>query len=89
MTYHINENLQGSLPLLDQLRCIMLIPCCFLVVSKIAGESLLSPVAVDGVGDGRKRRYGLVHSRVLEELQSNQLVKLGVDALSRTRVNAP
>lgn len=68
LTYHINKHLQRTLPLLHELGRIVLLPLLLLVLAKVALESFLPPGCVDRVGNGRKSGYGLVHSRVLEEL---------------------
>lgn len=47
----------------------MFLPLLLLVLAKVALEGLLAPGAVDGVGDGGKRRDGLVLARVAEELE--------------------
>jgi hypothetical protein len=67
-TYHVNKHLEGPLPLLDKLGCVVLFPLALLVLAKVAFESLLAPGAVDGVCDGGEGRDGLVFSGVLEEL---------------------
>jgi hypothetical protein len=50
-TDHINEDLQRALPLLHELRRVMLLPLLLLVLSKVSLERLLAPRAVDGVGN--------------------------------------
>ncbi len=43
-------------------------PLGLVVLAEVATERFPSPVAVDGVGDGREGRHGLVFARVLQEL---------------------
>lgn len=50
-TDHINEDLQRALPLLHELRRVVLLPLLLLVLSKVSLERLLAPRAVDGVGN--------------------------------------
>jgi hypothetical protein len=50
-TDHINEYLQRALPVLHELRRVMLLPLLLLVLSKVPLERLLAPRAVDGVGN--------------------------------------
>ena len=68
-TYNINQNIQpATLPLLQQFRSIMLLPLLLLIFPKVSRKGLLSPRAVNRVGDGRERRHGLVFAGVAEEL---------------------
>lgn len=46
----------------------MLCPLLLLVFTEVAGEGLLTPVAVAGVGDGGECGDGLVLAGVLQEL---------------------
>ena len=69
-TYHVDENVQRALPLLDELSRIVLLPLLLLVLAKVSLECSLTPWAVDGVGDGRKGGDGLVLAGVLEELMA-------------------
>jgi hypothetical protein len=50
-THHIDEHLQRALPLLYELRCVVLLPLLLLVLTKVSLEGLLSPRAVDWVGN--------------------------------------
>lgn len=68
VTYDINQHIQRALPLLDQLRGIVLLPLLLVLRAEVARESLLTPRAVDGVGDGRECGNGLVFSGISEEL---------------------
>jgi hypothetical protein len=68
--HHINQHVQRTLPLLQQLRRIMLFPLLLLILSKVALEGLLTPGAIDGVGDGRKCRDGLILSWISQKLFS-------------------
>lgn len=65
---HVNEHIQRSLPLLHELRCVVLLPLLLLVLAEVAAKGLLAPWAVDGVGDGCKGGDGLVLAGVAEEL---------------------
>lgn len=68
-TYHVNQDLERvTLPLLDELGGVMLLPLLQLVLAEVALERLLAPGAVDRVGDGCKGRDGLVFAGVAEEL---------------------
>ena len=68
-TYHIDKNIQRlPLPLLHQLRRVMLCPLGLVVLAKVAPECFLAPGAIARVGDGGKGGDGFVFARVLEEL---------------------
>ena len=45
----------------------MFFPLLFVLFAQVPAECLLSPLAVDRVGDGRKSRHGAIFPRVLEE----------------------
>lgn len=66
-TYHVNQRIQTSTPLLQQLGCIMLLPLS-LLVPEIPPKRLLTPLAVNRVRDRRKGRNGLVFAGVTKEL---------------------
>lgn len=70
-TYHVDQNFQRALPLLQKLRRIMLLPLALVFLTKVALESLLSPRAVDWVRDRREGRDGLVLAGVLQELEQD------------------
>jgi hypothetical protein len=67
-TYDINQKIQGTLPLLDKLRRIMGLPLLLLIFAKVSSERLLTPRAVDRVGNWGKGGARLVLAGVLEEL---------------------
>lgn len=67
-TYNVDEHVQRTLPLLDELCGIVLCPLLLLVFTEVAGEGFLTPVAVAGVGDGSECGDGLVLAGVLQEL---------------------
>jgi hypothetical protein len=50
-THHVDEHLQWALPLLYELCCVMLFPLLLLVFAKVSLEGLLSPWAVDWIGN--------------------------------------
>lgn len=67
--YHVNENIQlRTVPFLDQLGGVVLLPLLLLVFAKVALERLLAPGAVDRVGDWGECRDGFVFAGVAEEL---------------------
>ena len=53
-TDHVNEDLQRALPLLHELRRIVLLPLLLLVLPKVSLERLLAPRAVYWVGNWGK-----------------------------------
>jgi hypothetical protein len=65
---HIDQEIQRSLPFLNELRRVMLLPLLLVVLAKVPLECLLAPGAVDGVCDGRECGDGLVFPGVFEEL---------------------
>lgn len=67
-TDHVNEHLKRSFPLLDELSRVVLLPLVLLVLPKVSFESLLSPRAIDWVGNRSERGHRLVLARVFEEL---------------------
>ena len=67
-TYHVNQDVKRTFPLLHELRCIVLFPPLLLVVSKISFEGFLPPRTIYRIRDGRKGRTGFVLARILEEL---------------------
>jgi hypothetical protein len=75
-TYNVDEHIQRTLPLLDELCGIVLCPLFFLVFTKVAREGLLAPVAVAGVGDGCECGDGLVLAGVLQELEMVVLARV-------------
>lgn len=78
-THHVNEGVQRTLPVLDQLSGIVLLPL-LLVITQVSGEGLLTPGAVDGVGDGRERADTLEHAGVLEVQRQGAVAAHGVAA---------
>lgn len=71
-TYNINQNIQWpTRPLLNQLRSIVLLPLLLRFIPEVAFERLLAPGRVDGIGDGCKRRDGLVFAGVTEVLSQS------------------
>ena len=70
--YHVNENIQlRTVPFLDQLGCVVLLPLLLLVFAKVALERLLAPGAVDRVSDWGECRDGFVFAGVAEELHGS------------------
>lgn len=47
----------------------MLLPLLLLILAKVSLESLLTPRAVDWIGNGRKSGDRFVQARVLKELE--------------------
>lgn len=70
MTNHIDQDVERTLPLLDELGSVVLAPLLFLILAKVPREGLLAPVAVRGVRNRSERGDGLVLSGVLQELES-------------------
>jgi hypothetical protein len=68
-TYNVDEHIQRTLPLLDELCGIVLCPLLLLIFAKVTREGFLAPVAVAGIGDGCECGDGLVLARVLQELR--------------------
>lgn len=66
-TYHVNQNIQRTLPLLDKLSSVMLFPFLLLILSKIAFESFLAPRAVDWIRNRSKSGNRLVFAGIFEE----------------------
>lgn len=76
-TYDVDQSLQGTLPILDQLSSVMLLPL-LLVVSKIARECLLTPGTLGWVRDGGPGADTLVGARVLEVQSQGTVTAHGV-----------
>ena len=69
-TYDVDEDVQRvPLPLLHQLRRVMLRPLGLVFLAEIAPERLLAPRASARVRNGRKGGHGLVFAGILEELR--------------------
>lgn len=67
--YHVYQYVQRlPFPALDQLGSVVFRPFGLVVLAEVAAESLASPVAVAGVGDGREGGDGFVFTRVLQKL---------------------
>jgi hypothetical protein len=89
-TYDVDEHIQRTLPLLDELCGIVLGPLFLLVFAKVARESLLAPVTIAGVGDGCECGDGLVLAGVLQELRMVMLARAQeVGEKEHTKVKAP
>lgn len=68
-TYHVYQDIQRiPHPALHQLGGVVFRPLDLVVLAEVAAERFPSPVAVDGVGDGREGGNGSVFARVLQEL---------------------
>lgn len=74
---HINQAGKMTLPALDELRGVVLLPLV-LVVAEVAGKGLGAPGAAAGVGDGRKGADRLVLAGVLEEEGEGAVAAHGV-----------
>ena len=74
-TYNVDEHIQRTLPLLDELGGIVLCPLLLLVFTEITGEGFLAPVTVAGVGDRCECGDGLVLAGVLQELVTVALAR--------------
>lgn len=74
-THHVNQHIQRPLIRLNQLRRVMLLPQLS-VIAEIAPERLLAPRTPARVRDRRKRRHGLVLSRILQELPRHRISTL-------------
>ena len=67
-THDINQKIQRTFPLLDQLRSIVGFPLLLLILSEVSRECFLAPLAVDGVGNRGEGGARLILAGVLEEL---------------------
>ncbi len=65
-TYNVNQAGKVALPVLDQLRGVVLLPR-LLVIAQVAAKGLDAPGPLAGVADGRKGADRLVLAGVLEE----------------------
>ena len=67
-TYHVDQNIQRTLPSLDRLGSVVLLPAPPFVLPKVSAKRLLTPRRIDRVGDRREGGYGFVPAWVLQEL---------------------
>lgn len=76
-TYNINEARKITLPALDQLRRIMLLPL-LLLVTQVSRKRLSAPRALARVRNGGKRAYRLVLAWVLQKQRQRPVAAHGV-----------
>ena len=71
-TYHVDQNIERTLPSLDQLGSVVLLPAPSFVIllPKVSAKRLLTPRRIDRVGDGREGGHRFVLAWILQELRA-------------------